>query len=284
MNVIKRYRFELMCISPLLVYLFVFTFLPVLDVFKIALTAPRTGHWTLDNLRILLSQEDFRAACVNTLVIALGSLTLEITVGLLLAMILSTLGRGSGFLRSVFMLPLAIPTVVAAVMMSYMFSTSGWVNRVLTDLGIIGRNVVWLGGGYKSLFTVIAADSWKVTPLVMLIVLAGIQSIDRRLYQAARIDGAGPLTIFRRITLPLLMPAITTAVIIRGIDAFRIFSLVLVLMGQNLKVIGTYAYLEFTEYHNEYLSAAGALILFVIIMAAVLVYLRIVGRRGLESA
>jgi trehalose transport system permease protein len=280
---IRRYRLEFIFILPILVYLFLFTFLPVLRVFRISLTDPSGGNLTLENFRILFAQAEFRSAFRNTLIIALGSLALEVGFGLLLAMVLSFQKRGSGLMRSFFMLPLAIPTVVAAVMMSYMFSSSGWINRVLLDAGLIEDNILWLSGGYKSLFAVIAADSWKVTPLVMLILLAGLQSIDRKLYKAARIDGAGSFYVFRRITLPLLMPAITTAVIIRGIDAFRIFSLALVLMGENMKVIGTYAFLEFAEYNNRYLSAASAVVLFVLIMAAVLVYLRLTGRRGLQS-
>lgn len=280
---LQKYRFETVCLLPLMLYLFVFTFLPILEVFRISFTDPAGGGWTFHNFFLLFRQREFHAAFWNTMVIALGSLSIEVSLGLLLAMVLSSQGRGAGLMKSLFMLPLAIPTVVAAVMMSYMFSSSGWINRILMDVGVIQREILWLDGGYKSLFAVIAADSWKVTPLVMLILLAGLQSIDRQLYKAARIDGARSSYIFRRITLPLLLPSITTAVIIRGIDAFRIFSLALVLMGENLKVIGTYAYLEYAEYNNEYLSAASALLLFLLIMAAILVYIRAVGKRGLQA-
>ena len=96
-------------------------------------------------------------------------------------------------------------------------------------------------GDAKSLIMIILADSWKVTPLVMLILLAGLKSIDQGLYEAARIDGASRWQLFFGITLPLLLPSITTAVIIRAIDAFRIFDMVLILMGENFKVLGTYA-------------------------------------------
>ena len=116
----------------------------------------------------------------------------------------------------------------------------------------------------------------------MLILLAGLESIDRDLYRAARIDGANSLYIFRRITLPMLLPFITAAVIIRGIDAFRIFALPLILMGQNLKVIGTYAYLEYAEYSNPYLSAASSVLLLFMILTAVLIYIRAVGRKGMS--
>jgi trehalose transport system permease protein len=280
---LRRYKFEIICVLPILLYLFIFTFLPILNVFKLGFTDPESGVLTFSNFSSLFLQEEFQQAFINTIIIALGSLSVEITFGLILALILSFQQHRSGFFKSFFMLPLAVPTVVAGVMMSYMFSSSGWINRILMDLGVIKQNILWLSGDYKSLLAVIAADSWKVTPLVMLIFLGGIQSIDRQLFQAARIDGAKTFYIFRHITLPLLMPSLTAAVIIRGIDAFRIFSLALVLMGQNLKVLGTYAYLEFTEYNNRYLSAATAIVLFVMILTAVLFYIKLTGKRGLQA-
>lgn len=280
----RRYRFELLCLLPLLAYLLVFTLLPLLDVVRISLTNAVTGGRSLTNFATLLRESEFRTAFANTLVIALGSLTIEVLLGLVLALTLSVPVRGGGVIKSLLMLPLAIPTVVAAVMMSYLFATSGWINRILLDLGLVSREIVWLDGSVRSLFAVMAADCWKVTPLVMLILLAGLQSIDRQLYLAAKVDGARALTVFRRVTLPLLMPALTTAVIIRGIDAFRIFALALILTGESLKVIGTYAYLEYTEYQNEALSAAAAVLLFLLILGMILLYIRMVGRKGFQTA
>jgi trehalose transport system permease protein len=167
--------------------------------------------------------------------------------------------------------------------MSYMFSTSGWINRILIDLSLMDSPVYWMAGGLKSLLMITLADCWKVTPIVMMILLAGLQSIDRDLYRAARIDGASGFYIFRRITFPLLLPFITMAIIIRGIDAFRIFALPLILMGQNLKVIGTYAYLEYMEYNNPYLSAASSVVLLVMILTGVAIYIKAVGRKGIAA-
>lgn len=279
---IRKHLYKIICLAPLVAFLVAFTAVPIVRVFILSLTDADGTALTLGNYLELIRQAEFRGAFLNTLVVALGSLAIEIGAGLLLALVLSARPAFGGVARSLFMLPLAIPTVVSAVMMSYLFSTSGWINRILEDLGLISRPVAWLQGGWTSLFTVIVADSWKVTPLVMMILLAGLQSIDRQLYKAARIDGAGALYCFRRITLPLLMPSLTAAVIIRGIDAFRIFSLALVLMGENLKVIGTYAYLEYTAYHNRHLSAAAAVVLFLLIMLAVAAYIRCVGRKGLQ--
>lgn len=281
---IRKHRFECLCLAPFLLYLGFFTFLPVLQVFRISLRQVDGSGYTLIHFGRLLSLPAFRAAFANTVLVALGSLLLELSMGLALALSLVAIGRRSAWLKTIFTLPLAVPTVVAAVMMTYMFSSSGWVNRILLDLGILSEGVSWLAGGGRSVFAVMVADSWKVTPLVMLILLAGLQGIDGDLYEAASMDGARSVQLFRYVTLPLLLPSITTAVIIRGIDAFRIFSLALILTGENLKVLGTYAYLEYVEYQNAAASAASAVMLFLLILAAILLYIRLVGREGLQAA
>lgn len=280
----RHYRFELLCLLPFLLYLGFFTLVPLGQVLRLSFTHADGGGFTLSHMGRLFGQQDFLLAMRNTLVIALGSLALEILFGLVLALSLSELGRRGGWLRTVFILPLAVPTVVAAVMMTYLFATSGWINRILLDLGLISQQIVWLSGDAYSLFAIMVADCWKVTPLVMLILLAGLQGIDPQLYQAAEIDGANLFQRFWRITLPLLLPAITAAVIIRGIDAFRIFDLALVLTGENLKVVGTYAYLAYAEYQDAALSAASAVVLFGMILLAILLHIRLVGRKGFQIA
>ena len=241
------------------------------------------GGLTLGHYWDLIQTRDFQQAVFNTILIAVGSLSIELILGMWMAVILARNRPGHNTVRTFFLLPLAIPTVVVGVMMSYIFSTSGWLNRIFMDLNLINSPFHWTAGGLKSLLMVILADTWKVTPLVMLILLAGLKSIDRTVYEAARVDGANTFQVFRRISLPLIMPYVTTAIIIRGIDAFRIFALPLVLMGQNLKVIGTYAYVEYMDYENIHLSAASAVVLFAMIMAAVFAYIKLAGREGIQA-
>ena len=282
-----KHSFKIICILPLLIFLFFFTLVPIIRLIFLSLQplGDAAGRWfSLAHYRTLFTHAAFKEAFFNTIIIAIGSLSIELGLGLVLAMLLSRNYRYIRFLRPLFVLPLAIPTAVAGVMMTYLFTTSGWVNRILSDMGLITLPIPWMAGGWQSLLTVILADCWKVTPIVMLILLAGLQSIDSSLYKAARIDGAGNLYIFRRITLPLLIPFITAAVIIRGIDAFRIFALPLILMGQNLRVIGTYAYLEYMEFNNPYLSAASSVVLMAMIMIAVLIYIKVAGKRGMAVA
>ena len=275
---------EIILISPLLIFLLCFMFLPIWRTLILSFKDTLSNQFSLSNYKDLIQQASFRKALYNTIFIAGVSLVLEITLGLILALILSRNTKITAGLRMLFILPLAIPTVVVAVMMSYIFSSSGWINRILMDLSLIKAPISWMSGGINSLIMIVLADCWKVTPLVMLILLAGIQSIDKDLYRQARVDGAGSLHIFRQITLPLLAPYITCAVIIRGIDAFRIFALPFILMGQNLKVLGTYAYLEYAEYNNAYLSAASSVLLFIMILAALVIYIKAVGKKGLSLA
>ncbi len=267
---------------PFALFLIIFTLVPIADVIIFSFKQPNAGwHFTTQHYAALFAQPQFRAALYNTLVIALLSLLMELGLGLVLALYLSGTRRSLRFIRPIMLLPLAIPTVVAGVAMRFLFSNTGWLNRLLLDLHAVKQPVFWMSGGPRSLFMVSLADAWKVTPLVMLILIAGLQSIDRSLYLAARVDGASGWYTFRRVTLPLLMPSITAAVIIRGIDAFRIFALPLILMGESLKVVGTYSYLEYTQYNNPYTSAASSVVLLLMILFAVLVYLKTVGKGGL---
>jgi len=272
-----------LCLLPLIAYLLFFNLGPIIQIFYLSLKHTRSAFLTLSHYRILITQPDFQIAVFNTVIIAVGSLIIELGLGLMMALILFMPLKGKNVIRTLFILPLTIPTVVVGVMMSYMFSTSGWVNKVLLDLHLIDNHIFWTAGGWSSLSMVIIADCWKVTPLVMLILLAGLNSINPDLYHAARVDGASGFVLFRHITLPLLMPHITAAVIIRGIDAFRIFSLPLILMGQNLKVIGTYAYTEYMDYQNIHLSAASSIILLLMIMSAIFIYIRLVGKKSWQA-
>src|SRR5262249_9537212 len=134
------------------------------------------------------------------------------------------------------------------------------------------------GSGRKGMFGIGLAALWKTTPLVVLILLAGLEAIPRDVYEAASVDGAGPWRQFWDQTLPLLMPSITMAVILRAIDAFRIFDIALVLAGRSVPVLSTYVYFEYF-FGNLNTAAAAATILLTLIVAFVAAYLILVERR-----
>ena len=276
----RKYFTEVILLVPLLVYLLGFTLVPVAHATFLAFTDYLNGNFpSLASFDYIFKHFQFKEAVFNTLFITIVGLSLELLLGLGLALLLLERFRGRRFFRALMLLPLGIPTIVVASNMRYLFDTNGFLNEILYRLGMIEIPLNWMGGGLHTLFSLVIADMWKVTPLVMLILLAGLESIPREVQEAAEIDGASYLKRVRFILLPLLKPFITMALIIRGIDAFRIFELPLALTGRTVRVMATYSYFEYREFGNPYTSAASAAILMLMILIAIAVYMKAVKQR-----
>lgn len=276
----KKYSTEVLLLIPLLVFLLGFTLIPIGYATVLAFTNYISkGFPSLINFGYILGHFQFKEAVFNTLFITIVGLLLELIFGLSLALLLLERFRGRRFFRALMLLPLGIPTIVVASNMRYLFDTNGFLNEILYQLGITKIPINWMGGGLQTLFSLVVADMWKVTPLVMLILLAGLESIPKEVLEAAEMDGASYIKKLRFVFLPLLKPFITMALIIRGIDAFRIFELPLALTGRTTRVLATYSYFEFREFGNPYTSAASAAILMVMILIAIYVYLKVVKQR-----
>jgi trehalose transport system permease protein len=261
---------------PLVLYLGMFTLGPVLSTLILSFRTSE-GDWGLGAFRDLAGHYQFGEAVVNTLAITGLGLAMELSFGLAAAAALGSRFRAQGLVRVLLLIPLGVPTIVAAATMRYIFGMAGYLNEVLYRLGLLTLPIDWTGERWLAMATVASADAWKVTPLVMLILLAGLQAIPRELYEAARTDGAGPWQQFWRITLPLLRPALTLAFILRGIDAFRIFALPLALVGRHLPVLSTFTYVEYMEYGNQYTAAASSTLLLLLIVLTVGAYLWLAG-------
>src|SRR5690349_11183207 len=183
----------------------------------------------LDNYVEALGDQRFREALVHTLLFTVASVTLELTLGCVLALAMNRAFRGRGLVRAAVLVPWAIPTVVAALLWRFIFGAqAGIANAVLVDLGVIHQPIVWFVHAATAWVPVILADVWKTTPFVALLLLAGLQNIDPALYEAAAVDGATPWWRLTRITIPLLKPAIVLVLIFRTLDAFRVFDLIYV--------------------------------------------------------
>lgn len=290
---VRRHRFEIALVTPLLAYMLVLTLAPVVDTFRLSLAGRAGGAFpSLANYRAVFTDPVFRTAVVNTVIVALLSLALELSLGLLVALTLHARFRLRGLVRTLVLVPLGVPTIVSGAVMLLVFSRSGYLNSVLfgvADFVNLVPGVDWefrptswtVAGGWRTLLTVAIADMWKVLPVVTLIFLAGLQSVPGDVYEAAAVDGASRWQQFWRITLPMLVPFITMAIILRAIDAFRIFELALVLAGRVEPVLGTYIanrYLPPTS--DPFTSAAASVVLFGMIMVFIVAYLRLVARRA----
>jgi multiple sugar transport system permease protein len=195
----------------------------------------------LDNYRFLLSDHRFWNALGNTVYFTSVSVTLELLLGLAVALLLNRHFRYKGLVTAAVLVPWAIPTVVSARMWEWIYNTDFGVMNYL-----LGVKINWLGSPLWALNAAVFMDVWKTTPFAVILLLAGLRVIPRDLYQAARIDGAGAWQLFTRITLPLLMPVIVVVLIFRTLDAFRVFDAVYVLTGggpaNTTETLSIYAY------------------------------------------
>lgn len=275
---LRRHWFEIVLVTPLFLYVFGTTLLPVLASIMLGFQDPPRGGGfpSLESYKLVVQDYQFVSAFTNTLIVTFASVSMELVLGLVIAMMMARPFRGRGIFRAIMLLPLGIPVVVAASNMRYIFLSSGYLNEALIDLSLIAQPIDWLKDPL-ALFTVALSDMWKVTPLVMLILLAGLESIPSELYEAAEVDGANVWQRFRGITLPLLRPAITSAVVIRGIDAFRIFAHPMGLgVGRTVPVLSTFGYYEYQRVYYT-TSAATSTILLVMILVTVVLYIRLAG-------
>jgi ABC-type sugar transport system permease subunit len=239
-------------------------FAPAVD--GVALSFERGGP-SLANYAAVLRDRFFWRALAGNLIVPAGSLAVEFALGLALALTLSARqGRIAAVADVAAILPFAIPEIVLLAVARYIFMPRGYLNGALRLVGV--APLPWLvPGSPLSFATVILMDAWHVTPVVMLIIVAGLQTIPPELYEAARLDGAGTFATFRHITLPLLAPAMLAALVLRGIDAMRIFSTTLVLTGvEGVPVISTYAYNLWTDAQEPRLAMAASVILAVLIV------------------
>ena len=265
-------------VAPLVVYIVFFMFVPVGQSIYLSFVAPRGGALTFDNYREVVAHSQFQAAFVNTLGITVMGVTMEMAAGIIIALMLSRAFRGRGLFRSIILVPLGVPTLVAGAAMLYFVGFNGYLNEILLDLGIIDVPVYWQQSGLRGMFAIAIADLWKTTPLVVLILLAGLESIPGDIYEAASVDGATGWQRFWDHTIPLLMPSITMALILRVIDAFRIFDIALVLAGQAIPVMSSFVYFDYQSGSINTASAA-AVILLLMILVFVVAYLLLVARR-----
>jgi trehalose/maltose transport system permease protein len=243
------------------------------------LTALESAHWVgIENFAALLADPDWWHAVAVTLVFAVISVSLEFVLGLVIALVLDAPFLGRGARRAAMLIPWAVPTVVSAQMWRWMYNESyGVINDLLRRLGLIQAPVAWLANDRTAIAAVIVTDVWKATPFVALLLLAGLQNISEELYDAAKIDGAGPLARFLRITLPLLRPAIAVALIFRTLDALRVFDLIYVMTSnsRSTATISVYARQQLVDFQDVGYGSAASSVIFVIIALAGIGYIAV---------
>ncbi len=291
LSIVARERIvAISLIVPSFLFISLFAFYPIfyslyLSLHRIILGLPSIGQpfIGLGNYKELFHDNVAIHAMVNTFVFVFVSTFLEIVFGLIIALVINRHFRGRGVVRAAILVPWAIPTVVSSQMWRFIYHDKyGLLNYILFGADTPGYRT-WLADPVYAFSAIVAADVWKTSSFAGLLILAGLQTIPDELYEAARIDGASAWQQFRRITLPLLKPAILIALLFRTMDAFRVFDLVFVITqggpADSTNVLQFYGYKKiFAEGLMGYGSTISVLV-FLIVLFLSLIYIRVVGTR-----
>ncbi len=228
----------------------------------------------LNNYQRMLGDGRFWQSIYNTSIFTVFSVVLELFLGLGVALVLNKSFFGRGIVRTVAIIPWALPTAVMGLAWAWIFNDQyGVVNDILSRLGLIDTGINWLGTPALAMIALIVADVWKTTPFISIILLAGLQSISEDLYEAHRMDGATPWQSFYQITLPLLMPQILIALLFRFAQSFGVFDLVQVMTGGGpagtTETVSIYIYSTIMRYLDFGYGAALVVVTFLLLIAAV---------------
>lgn len=216
----------------------------------------------------LLADDRWWRAVRNTVWFAVVSVSFETLFGLIIALVLNAKFPGRAVVRTLVLVPWAIPTVVSAKMWGWMLHDQfGIINDMLIKLGLIATPIAWTASSDTAMAAVMMVDIWKTTPFMALLILAGLQMIPDDIYEAARLDGINPVRVFRKVTLPLVMPALLVGVVFRGLDALRVFDIVYVLTPNTdaTRTMSVYARENLFDYDKFAYGSAASTLLFLIV-------------------
>lgn len=226
-------KFAWLLISPAIIVVFGIVLFPLIETFLYSLkdmdlSMGNPGSYVgLSNYASTLTDRDFWAAAGRTAYFAGVSISIELILGLFIALLLNENFRGKVFLQSIIILPWAIPTIVNGAMWKWIYhSEYGALNALLTQLHIIDQYRSWLNSPWLAMNMVIMADVWKMTPLVVIFLLASLQMVNKSVYEAADVDGAGMVKRLFILTLPYLKPTILVIIVIRTMETFKVFDII----------------------------------------------------------
>ena len=285
----ERYAFGL--IAPSMIVVFGVIIIPIITtlVYSVVNINPLSSHQGefagLSFYIKALTSKAFWDDLRRTLYFTIGSTAIETFFGLLIALLLNQRFPGVGFLRSIIIIPWAIPTVVNGSLWKLMLNGEyGVVNALLQRFHLISSYQSWLGNPKTAMLCIILADSWKMTPLAVIFFLAALQGIDNTIYEAARVDGASAFRSFRAITLPALRPTIMVIVVMRTVEKFKAFDIFYLMTrggpANSTKTLMYDTYLQAFTNLNYSDAATYAYLIAIVVGLMTLVYVRLMKREG----
>lgn len=227
-------RLKYVFLSPAMIALIALTAFPTVYMFAAAFvkfdpSAPLSSEFVgLDNFLRLFTDDKFHNALINTAVFSIVAVSLEFVLGLGFALLVDTYIRRANFIKTLLILPMMMPTIVVAIVWKLMYQPQfGVLNDILKSIGL--PPLLWASSIDTAMMSIIIVDIWEWTPFVFLMCLAGLASLPQEPFEAADIDGASAFQKFRDLTLPFLKPVIVITLLLRTMDAFRLFDQVFIL-------------------------------------------------------
>jgi multiple sugar transport system permease protein len=274
-------------VAPIVVVIVVLVGYPLLlslqmSVQEVAIYPGEQTRWVgLDNYLGLLRADSTLSAAIHTLGYWLIAVGVELGIGMAAALALWHPFRGRGVVLALLVLPWALPPVVSGLLWTRIFDpTSGWLNGVLYQLGLIDHYRIWFADPGTTIGLVALVHAWGLIPLITLILLGGLQGIPTELFEAAHIDGASRVSAFRYITVPLLRPSIVAALAIGTVVAFGIFDVVYVLVGTDRDARSVMMQIYLTTFGNLDFGHGAALAVMLALASILISCLYIARARG----
>ena len=278
-------------VGPAITVLFLMTIGPLLFSLVVSFTnlqfsTPQPMRWVgIDNyVTLLFNDSRFLSSMGRTLLFVLAGVVIQTLLGYFIASLLLRVQRFRALLLGPILIPSVISSVVAGWQGRMIFNASyGPLNDLLAHIGIKGP--AWLALPQTALVSVFLTDTWQWTPFLALIILAALQGQPQELLEAARLDGARGWSMFRRITLPLILPVAGIGVLLRGVDLFKTFDLVYILTqggpGNSSETLTFLTYLQGFKFFNPSYASAMSFIQLIVITIVAKSYLGLVNRKGM---
>jgi multiple sugar transport system permease protein len=261
-------------LAPSLVYLAVFFAVPMINAFGLAFQGD-AGGYSLEPVRRMLSDERFGDALTTTLLLVVVIVPIQFVVAMGMALVVNGRLKGTDLWLYIFALPLGISELAAGIVWFSIFTEQGWLNSLLTQLGILDRPFIFLD--YRRpillILTIVVAEAWRATSIIMVILVAGLQGIPRDYLEAADVFGATAWQRVRHVILPLLKPSIRVALILRTILAFQVFATVIALAGSATNVLAGEAYRWYSNLRDARVAAAYATLILILSVVSTFLFL-----------
>jgi multiple sugar transport system permease protein len=261
-------------LAPSLLYLAVFFALPMVNAFGLAFQGD-AGGYSLEPIRRMLGDERFGDALRTTLLLVVIIVPIQFAVAMSMALVVNARLKGTDLWLYVFALPLGISELAAGIVWFSIFTEQGWLNSLLTQLGVLDRPFIFLDYQRPVLLilTIVVAEAWRATSIIMVILVAGLQGIPRDYLEAADVFGATPWQRVRHVILPLLKPSIRVALILRTILAFQVFATVIALAGSATNFLAGEAYRWYSNLRDARVAAAYATLILILSVVSTVLFL-----------